>query len=177
MTATFAFDQDYGAATGSPAHGTSNTTGIGNMNWANSSDPTQTYSNNPITAGNNSFDIWPYGHFSGSYNQIGPSIYFNHITTSFGTGITLKATHTSTYTTPSASANANLVTDITAPGAITSGLSINVGPTNPQTAGKTASTTNNPAYTEYLPTQLQTTSSAAPGDTATVSLELEYLEN
>jgi hypothetical protein len=37
--------------------------------------------------------------------------------------------------------------------------------------------TTNPCYTNFLTTQLQTTSSAAAGDTATVTLTLQYDEN
>jgi hypothetical protein len=35
----------------------------------------------------------------------------------------------------------------------------------------------NPCYTNFLTTQLQTTSSAAAGDTAQVTLTLQYNEN
>ncbi len=61
--------------------------------------------------------------------------------------------------------------------AIGSGVAVCFGATGPYATGKAASTTANPAYTNYLTTQLQTTSSAAAGDTATVTLTLQYQEN
>ena len=81
------------------------------------------------------------------------------------------------YTTPSATANANLSTDMTAVVAITSGVAVFFGATGPYATGKASSTTSNPAYTNYLTTQLQTASNAAAGDTATVTLTLRYQEN
>lgn len=183
MAATFAFDTDYGTQTGSPTRGTSTEAGSPDVNWCNNGDPTSTYSSFPITAGNNSFDVWLFGHFSGTYNQILGGL-FAHTATAFGTGLTLKGTPACTgdgdrllYTTPSASANANLTTDMTAVTAITSGVAVFFSGTGPYSTGKAASTTANPAYTNYLTTQLQTTVSAAAGDTATVTLTLRYQEN
>lgn len=183
MAATFAFDIDYGTQTGSPTRGTSQATGISTNNWMNNGDPTQTYSSFPITAGNNSFDRWLFGHFSGTYNQILSGL-FAHTSTAFGTGLTLKGTPACTgdgdrllYTTPSATANANLTTDMTTAVAIGSGVAVFFSATGPYATGKASSTTANPAYTNYLTTQLQTSSSAAAGDTANVTLTLEYQEN
>lgn len=181
--ATFAFDQDYGAATGSPARGTSQETGIADFNWMNSGDPTNTYSSFPISAGNNSFENWIFGHFSGTYNQILGGL-FAHTLTAFGTGLTLKGTPACTgdgdrllYTTPAAAANANLTTDMTTAVAITSGVAVFFGATGPYATGKASSTTSNPAYTNYLTMQLQTASNAAAGDTAAVTITLRYQEN
>ncbi len=81
------------------------------------------------------------------------------------------------YTTPSTTANALLTLDATAVIAIGSGKAVWFGVTSPTTAGKAASSTANPAYTNYLTTQLQTTGSAGAGDTATVTLTLRYDEN
>ena len=183
MAATFAFDIDYGTATGSPARGTSTETGATDVNWSNNGDPTTVYSSNPITAGNNSFEIWLFGHFSGTYNQILSGL-FAHTLTAFGTGLTLKGTPACTgdgdrllYTTPSTTANANLTTDMTTAIAITSGVAVCFGATGPYATGKASSTTSNPAFTNYLTMQLQTTGSAAAGDTATVTITLRYQEN
>lgn len=183
MAATFAFDEDYGAATGSPAHGTSTATGVTNVNWKNSGTPSDVYSSFPITAGNNSYDKWQFGHFSGTFNQILAGL-FAHTATAFGTGLTLKGPPACTndasrllYTTPAATANANLTTDMTSAIAIGSGVGVCFGATGPYATGKATSMTTNPCYTNYLTTQLQTTVSAAAGDTATVTLTLEYQEN
>lgn len=176
MAATFEFEEDNGAATGSPAHGTTTTAARTETNWKNIDDSTTAYSSSPVVAGNNSFDKWQYGHFSGTYNQILNGLWA-HTSTAFGTGLTLKGVVGATYTTPSATTNANLTTNMTSAIAIGSGAAVNFGATSVQAAGKASSTTANPAYSQYLTTQLQTTTSAAPGDTATVTLTLQYNEN
>jgi hypothetical protein len=183
MAATFAFDQDYGTQTGSPTRGTSTETGIADVNWMNSGTPTNTYSSYPITAGNNSFENWIFGHFSGTFNEISAGL-FAHTATAFGANLTLKGTPACTgdgdrllYTTPSATANAALTVDMTSAVAIGSGVAVFFGATGPYATGKAASMTTNPCYTNYLTTQLQTAAGAAAGDTATVTLTLQYNEN
>lgn len=182
MAATFEFERDTGAASGSPAKGTTRTAAITDTNWKNTDTVGTAYSAAPITAGNNSFEIWNFGHFSGSYNQLSAGL-FAHTSTAFGTGLTLKGcpacTTTSglTYTTPATTANTNLTTDMTTAVAIGSGVAVFFGTTGPEAATMAASQAGNPAYTNYLTTQLQTTGSAAAGDTATVTLTLQYNEN
>ena len=183
MAATFEFEEDNGAATGSPAKGTTRTAARTDVNWKNIDDSTTAYSSSPIVAGTNSFEKWQFGHFSGTFNQILNGL-FAHTATAFGTGLTLKGTPACTsdatrllYTTPSISTNANLSTDMTTAIAITSGVAVAFGATGPEATGKAASMSTNPCYTNYLTTQLQTTSSAAAGDTATVTLTLQYDEN
>lgn len=183
MAATFDWNRDTGTQTGSPTKGTTRTTGITDYNWKNTDTVGTAYSSSPITAGNNSFEIWNFGKFTGTFNQISAGL-FAHTSTAFGTGLTLKGTPACTgdgdrllYTTPSASANANLTTDMTSAIAIGSGVAVCFGATGPEATGKATSSTNATTYTNYLTTQLQTTSSAAAGDTATVTLTLQYNEN
>lgn len=183
MAATFDWNRDTGAAAGSPAKGTTRTTGITDYNWKNTDTVGTAYSAAPITAGNNSFEIWNFGKFSGTFNQILTGL-FAHTATAFGAGLTLKGPPACTgdadrllYTTPSATANANLSTDMTSAIAIGSGVAVCFGATGPEATGKATSMTTNPCYTNYLTTQLQTTGSAGAGDTATVTITLSYLEN
>lgn len=183
MAATFDWERDSGASTGSPAKGTTRTTGITDMNWKNTDTAATAYSAAPITAGNNSFDQWNFGKFSGSFNQVSAGL-FAHITTAFGTGLTLKGTPACTgdgdrllYTTPATTTNSNLTTDMTSAISIASGVAVCFGATGPEATGKATSMATNPCYTNYLPTQLQTTTSAAAGDTASVTMELQYNEN
>lgn len=183
MAATFEFNRDTGASTGSPAKGTTRTTAVTDVNWKNTDTVGTAYSAAPITAGNNSFEIWNFGKFSGTYNQISAGL-FAHTSTAFGTGLTLKGTPACTgdgdrllYTTPSTTTNASLTTDMTSAISIASGVAVFFGATGPEATGKSSSTTSNPAYTNYLTTQLQTSGSAAAGDTATVTLTLQYNEN
>ena len=181
--ATFEFEEDNGAATGSPAKGTTRTAARTDVNWKNIDDSTTAYSSAPITAGNNSYQKNQFGHFSGSFNQILTGLYA-HTATAFGTGLTLKGIPNCTgdgnrylYVTPSTTADTNLTTDMTTAIAIGSGVTVCFGATGPEATGKATSMTTNPCYTNYLTTQLQTTGSAAAGDTATVTLTLQYSEN
>ena len=183
MSATFDWNRDTGTQTGSPTKGTTRSTGVTDYNWKNTDTYATAYSAAPITAGNNSFEIWNFGKFSGTFNQILSGL-FAHTATAFGTGLTLKGTPACTgdgdrllYTTPSATANAALTTDMTTAVAIGSGVAVFFGATGPEATGKASSMTTNPCYTNYLTTQLQTTASAAAGDTATVTLTLQYQEN
>lgn len=182
MAATFDWQEDTGTATGSPAKGTTRTTGVTDVNWKNSGTQGTAYSAAPITDGNNSYEKWQFGKFSGTFNQILSGL-FAHTATAFGTGLTLKGPPACTgdgdrllYTTPSASANSNLTTNMTSAISIGSGVAVCFGATGPEATGKATSMTTNPCYTNFLTTQLQT-SGAAAGDTATVTLTLQYQEN
>lgn len=183
MAATFEFEEDNGTQTGSPTKGTTRTAARTEVNWKNIDDSTTTYSSSPITAGNNSFQKNQFGHFSGTFNSVSAGL-FAHTLTAFGTGLTLKGVPTITsdatrylYVTPSTTADSNLTTDMTSAISIGSGVAVWFGATGPEATGKAASMTTNPCYTNFLTTQLQTTSSAAAGDTATVTLTLQYNEN
>lgn len=179
MAATFAWEESNGAGAGGTT--TSVATAV---NWKNIDDNTTTaYTAAPITAGNNSYEKWQYGHFSGSFNQI-LNGKWAHTATAFGTGLTLKGAKAMTadgdralYTTPSTTANTTLTQDMTSTTAIASGAAVWFGATSAHTSGKAASMTTNPCYTNYLTTQLQTTGSAAAGDTAQVTITLSYDEN
>lgn len=183
MAATFDWQRDTGTQTGSPTKGTTRTTGQSEVNWKNTDTVGTAYSSAPITAGSNSYEIWEFGKFSGTFNQVLTGL-FAHTATAFGIGLTLKGTPACTgdgdrllYTTPSTTANAGLSTDMTSAIAIGSGVAVCFGATGPEATGKATSMTTNPCYTNYLTTQLQTSGSAAAGDTANVTLTLQYLEN
>ena len=176
MAATFEWDESNGA-------GETVTHGRAEVNWKNIDDSTTAYSSSAIQAGNNSFDKWQFGHFSGTYNQL-LNGKFAHTAGALGAGLTLKGQAAMTadadrlaYATPSASGNGNLSFDQTSTTAIGSGRAVYFGATGPANSGKAASSTANPAYTNYLTSQLQTTGSAAAGDTATVTVTLRYDEN
>lgn len=176
MSATFEYEESNGA-------GETMTGGRTDVNWKNIDDSTTAYSSSPITAGNNSFEKWQFGHFSGSFNQILNGLW-SHTATAFGANLTLKASKTMTadgdrlaYATPSTVTNANLTYDATAVTAIGSGKAVWFGATGPASAGKAASMTTNPCYTNYLTSQLQTAVGAAAGDTAQVTTTLQYDEN
>ncbi len=175
MAATFEFNEDHGTQTGSPLKGTTRSTAVTEVNWKNIDDSTTAYSSSPVTAGNNSYTKYQFGKFTGTFNQISAGLWA-HTAGTLGTGLTLKGTVTSTYATPSTTANAALTTDMTTAIAIGSGLAVSFHTTGPEGASPT-STLAAAGYTQFLPTQLQTTGSAAAGDTATVTMTLQYNEN
>lgn len=183
MAATFDFQRDTGTQTGSPTKGTTRSTSVTDTNWKSTDTYATAYTAAPIVDGTNSFEIWNFGHITGTWNQVSSSL-FAHTATAFGTGLTLKGTPACTgdgdrllYTTPSATTNAALTTNMTSAIAIGSGVAVFWGITGPEATGK-AATKNSGAdvYTNYLTTQLQV-SGAAAGDTATVTLTLQYAEN
>lgn len=185
MAATFEYEEDNGTQTGSPLKGTTRTAARTEVNWKNIDDSTTAYSSNPITAGNNSFTKYQFGHFSGSFNQVSAGLWA-HTLTAFGTGLTLKAQPTCTstatalvYATPSTTTNAGLTLDATTAISIGSGVQVQFTATGPENSASASATSlsTNPCYTNYLASQLQTTGSAAAGDTAQVTLTLQYNEN
>lgn len=176
MSATWDWEEDNGVATGSPTKGTTRTTGRAEQNWKNIDDSTTAYTTNPITAGGNSFEKNTFGKFSGAYNSIS-TVLWAHTAGTFGTGCTIKGVVGTAYTTPTTAANTNLTVDMTTPIAIGSGQAVLVGATGPEAAGKTSSTAVNPAYTQFLTHQLQTTTSTAPGDTTNGTFAVQYNEN
>jgi hypothetical protein len=179
MAANFEFWEANGA-------GQTLSSGITNVNWKNIDDTTTAYTAAPITAGSNSFEKWQFGFFHGTYNTISNG-FFDHTSGVLGTGLTISGMASMTtsglalvYTTPSTTKNANLTKDYTSVNASfpTSAPIVMFGPSGPdKTYAKQASTTANPAYTNYLTTQLLTSASAGAGDTATVTFTLRYDES
>lgn len=178
MAATFAFKEDNGTATGSPARGTTTNTTVTTCNWKNIDDATTTaYSASPITAGNNSYSKYQYGSFSGTYNQLSAGLWSPHTAGTLAANCTLVGKVTSTYATP-ATTTLGSTTDYSSIVAIGSGATVLFSvDTNPSTGSPTSSTTANPVVTQWLVTQLQTTASAAAGDIASITLTLQYNEN
>lgn len=178
MAATFAFKEDNGTQTGSPLRGTTAGTTVTTCNWKNVDDATATaYSASPITAGNNSYIKYQWGAFSGTYNQLSAGLWSPHTAGALGTGLTLVGKVSTTYATPATTAMAGS-TDYTSIVAIGAGSTVLFSTDgNPFTATPAATQTANPSATQYLISQLQTTVSAAAGDTASVTLTLQYNEN
>lgn len=175
MAATFEFNEDNGAATGSPAKGTTRNTAVTQVNWKNADDVATTYTSVPVTAGQNSYTKYQFGKFTGTFNQISSGLYA-HTAGTPPAGVTIKGTVTSTYATPATTANAALTTDMTSPIAITSGLAVLFHTTGPEGASPT-STLTAAGYTQYLATQIQTTGSAPAGDIGSMTMTLRYNEN
>lgn len=181
MAATFHWNEDNGVAAGAPAKGTTRTVDPVDANWkavddAKTAGAGTAYSASSIVAGQNSFEKFQFGVFSGAFNQI-LNGKWAHTAGVLGANMTLKGKVGPIYTTPSQAANALLDQDMTPVIAIGAGQAVQFGATGPEAAGKAASSVANPSYTQYLATQLQTAAGAAAGDTAVATLTLSYDEN
>ncbi|MDE2022411.1 MAG: hypothetical protein KGI71_05885 [Patescibacteria group bacterium] len=174
MASTFSFSEDNGAASGSPAKGTTRTNNRTDCNWKNIDDSTTDPSAAMILAGNNSYEKFQFGVIGGTFTQLS-NCKFAHTGGAFPANCTLKGLVSSTYTTPGTTANVNLTNDMTSAIDINSGLSVNFSTTGPQAAGST-STLAATGYTQYLITQLQTTAAAPAGLTASITLTVQYDE-
>ena len=172
IAATTTWYEENGSATGSPAHGTP--TVVTTCDWKSVDSATTTRAAAPVAAGSNSYHKYNYVKFSGTFNEISDAK-FAHTAGTLGTGISLKGKVTSTYATPATSALSGS-TDITGTTPIASGMAVLLSTVGPQGAGATASI-NAEGYTQYIVTQVQTTSSAAAGDSGTATLTVQYNEN
>lgn len=171
MAATTTWYEQNGSATGSPAHGTEST--ISSCDWKSVDDSTTSRASAPVLAGSNSYDKFIYLKFTGTFNQIS-AVKFAHTAGTLGTGISLKSKITSTYTTPATTALGS-ATDITSTTSIGSGASVLLSTTGPN--GSTSASQTSTCYTQYIVTQVQTTSAANAGDSGTVTLTVQYNEN
>lgn len=172
MAATTNWYEQNGTATGSPAHGTESS--ISSCDWKSVDNTTTSRASAPVLAGANSYTKYIYLKFSGTFNQIS-AVKFAHTAGTLGTGISLKSKITSTYETPSTSAMSGS-TDITSTTAIGSGASVLLSTSGPNGTSTSSSQTTT-CYTQYIVTQVQTTSSASAGDSGTVTLTVQYNEN
>lgn len=185
MAATATWKEDNGTATGSPAKGATRSSvaddNTGRLYWKNVDDTgTTAFTVSPITAGNSSYDKQQFVEFGGTYNQILNGKWAHTAGTLNDTvNTTIWGKVGATYRTPATSTNAALDVNMNSVTAIGSGLDVEFGATGPEAAGKAASTTANPAFTEWLATQLATTSSLGPGDIATsdMTFTLQWDEN
>lgn len=138
-------------------------------NWKNIDDSTTSYASYPITAGNNSYTKYQALKFGGTYNTLSSGSY-KVSTNAPGTGLSVVAAVVTSGTTPSTSASGDSA-------ASTTGSSANFTTTALGFAAGASSTSSANAYLNAYRTQLQTTTSAAPGDIATVTITATWTES
>lgn len=172
MSATTTWYEQNGTATGTPAAGTESTVSV--CDWKNVDDTTTSRASAPVEAGSNSFIKYNYLGFSGSFNQIS-AVKWAHTDGTLGTGLSLVGKVTSTYETPVTTAMTGS-SDMTSTTPSSSGASVLLGTSGPNDTSPSASQTTS-CYTQYLVTQVQTTSAAAAGDSGQVTLTVQYSEN
>lgn len=183
MSATFTWCEDNGAATGSPSHGTTRT-GFGgsgsttDVNWKSVDDCTNNsgtaYTAARITIGQNGFVKNTYAFLSGSFNTILSGLWSANTAGTLGSNLTLIGTVTSTYVAASTATLSGTTFTTTVP--IASGLAVNFSTTGPEGSLPTATLTS-AGYSQYLQSQLQTAAGAAAGNTAVITLTIQYNEN
>lgn len=174
MASTCVFNEDNGAAVGSPPKGTTRTNPITQANWKNTDDNATTPEASVVLAGNNSYTKYTFARITGTFTSIGNGLWA-HTAGALGTGLTLKGVVTSTYATPSTAANAALTTNMTAVIAIASGAAVLFSTVGPEAAGAGA-TLAAAGYSQYLAFQMQTTVAAASGASAIATFTLQYDE-
>ena len=153
MAATFQWSESNGA-------GQTVTNGILNVNYGNLDSPNLASPNNRVVAGNNGYEKWNRGRFSGTYTTI-DNLKFWKSAGSLGTGVSIKAAVNAAYATPTTS------TSVVA--------TVNV-PTTEGTALVPTSPGASPDFSGYITHQLQTTISASPGSIGTQTFSLKYDE-
>lgn len=153
MTATFEFSETNGA-------GATVTDGITNVNFGNADSPNLVPASNPVTAGNNSYEKWIRGHFTGTYNSIS-NLKFYKSAGAYVTGEDIKCAVNAAYATPTTSTS--IVATVTIPTTLGTALV----PTAPGAS---------PSYSGYMTLQLQTTVSTPPGNVNQKTFTLQYDE-
>jgi hypothetical protein len=167
MAAGWQWSQSHGAGETKVDLGAS-----GNLfNFKNKDDASgANYASWPITAGNNSYEVYLRGHFTPTYNKIENIQFWNSSGFSPATGLTLKWDGSGvTYAQPVATTSSKATKSIP---------TTDPGTANVTMAGTLAgSLTSASGFTDYIVLQLQTTTSAAAGDTSLAKFTMQYDES
>jgi len=153
MSATFAWSESNGAIP-------TVTDGILNVNFGNLDSPNLASPNNRVVAGNNSFEKWNRGKFSGVYTTI-DNLKFYKSSGTLPANTSIKAAVNAVYAQPVSTASAVATVDV---------------PTTLGTALVPTAPGASPSYSGYITMQLQTTAAAPPGAIATQTFTLQYDE-
>ena len=153
MSATFGFSESNTAIE-------TVTDSLSNVNFGNADSPNLTPASNPIAAGQNSFEKWVRGKFSGSFTSIA-NLRFWMSVGSYVTGETIKAAVNATFATPVSTTS--IVATVNVPTVEGSALAPNAPATNPD-------------YSGYITLQLQTTVATPPGAVNQKTFTLKYDE-
>jgi len=153
MAATFEFSESNGA-------GETITVPISNLNFGSVDAANITPATDPITGGNNSFEKWMRGKYSGTFTSIANLRFFKSAG-AFVTGEDIKAEVNASFATPVDTTS--VVATTTVP--TTEGAALNPVPPS-----------GNPDFSGYITLQLQTTVSTPPGAVNQKTFTLKYDE-
>jgi len=169
MAATFQFSQSYGAT---PTVADIGEGAGGNyFNFKDIDDVTPAnYSTYPITAGNNSYEIWLRGHFTGTFNTVDNLQLWQSTAFDPATGLTLKykANNVGSYV-------QSVKTESTV--ATTAMPTSDPGTANVSIGASLSGALTEAGFSDYIVIQLQTTTDAAAGDTSAAVFTLQYDES
>ncbi len=126
------------------------------------------YSSNPITAGNNSYEVWLRGNFSGTFNQVDNGQFWMSTDFAPNTGLPIE------WEGDNVTWAQSVKTDSTK--AVTAMPTSDPGTANVSFAGTLGGNITSAGYSDYIVMQLQTTVSAAAGDTSLAVFTLQYDE-
>ena len=181
MSAIFQLCERNGLAPGSE------TAGITEINWKSVDDTTTPYGNAGINAGANSYTVWVYGKFTGYFSLI-RNVTLTHQSGVLPAGVSLMCQASMSqdsdrlvYSTPNQFVDPSITpTDLSAIG---SSVSVFIGKQldstdGPGSVGKQNISFNTPPagtlYTNYLVTQVQTTTIVPAGQLNPVTLKIQW---
>ena len=140
------------------------------INFKNVDDSATAYSASPVTAGNNSFTKYQALKFAGTWNSLS-SLTYKVSTNAPATGLSIVGSVVTSYTQPSTTALGDAAFS-------TSGLTANFNSsTTPFGAGTASTAAGGTMYANAYRAQLQTTGSAAPGDSPTITFTATWTES
>jgi hypothetical protein len=166
MAATWNWSGHYGSAPGTTADlGASGN--LFNFKTLDSMTGTSDYTSFPITAGNNSYEVWLRGHWTDTFNKIENLQFWKSAGSDAGISIKWDG-ETTAYETPITTAST--IATAAAPTA-------DPGTANVSIAGTLAGNLTAAGFSDYIVMQMQTTTAAAAGDSSTYTFVLQYDEN
>lgn len=137
--------------------------------WKSVDDTTTAYNNASVRAGENSFIKNNFIAFTGTFNKIS-NIVFTHTSGTLTTGVQLIAKSDNEYV---RSVSSMTGTDFSA---VDTSLNLRASTQDPSGDTSDVELTAH-GFTQYIKTQLQTTTSAQPGDTSELGLKVQWDEN
>jgi hypothetical protein len=168
MAASYQWSANYGASPGTLLDLGASGNLFNFKNYDNLTTPSN-YTSYPVTAGNNSYEVWLRAHFTGTFTTIS-NLQFWKSDSNTDTGISIKwdGSGNTVYATP---------INTTSTVATTSMPTSDPGTANVSIAGSLGGSLSAAGYSDYAVMQLQTTVAAAAGDSSTYSFTMQWDES
>lgn len=168
MSATFQWSGEYGSSVSPTILDLGLSGNLFNFKDSDSLASPADYTSYPITAGNNSYEIWLRGHFTGTFNKIQTAKFWKS-SGDLGTGISILWDGTTVaYVTP-IKTTSSIATDAI-PTSSPSSANVSFG-------GDLDGNITAAGYTDYIIMQMQTTVATSAGDTNIYTYTMTYQEN